>query len=62
MNISEHLTHFKIGNVKCHWGFWLLPKSFIAITLFGHVFFNKSKKELVEYLKTDRAAITINHE
>lgn len=48
--------------VKCHWNFKLLPKNFIAITLFGHVFFNISKKELEEYLKSPSGAITINHE
>ena len=52
----------EIEGLKFHWGFKLLPKDFIAITLFGHVFSNLSKKELEEYLLTKRGKKTINHE
>jgi hypothetical protein len=55
--------HYFIANgLKCHWNFWLLPKDFIAITLFGHGFFNRGKEELKKYLNTGIAKQTIRHE
>jgi hypothetical protein len=55
-------NYIETNGIKFHWGFKLLPKDFIAITLFGHVFSNLSKKELEEYLSTKRGKQTINHE
>lgn len=48
--------------LKCHWNFILLPKGFLAITLFGHIFFRKSKSELQAYLLSSYAKYTLNHE
>ena len=55
-------NYIEVNGLKCHWNFKLLSKDFIAITLFGHVFFRMSKEELEEYLKTIRGRWTINHE
>lgn len=54
--------YLNVGNFKCHWNFWLLPKRFRAITLFGHIFFNTSKEEMEEYLNSPRGKVTLNHE
>ena len=51
-----------VNGIHCHWDFKLLPDDFIAITLFGHVFFNTSKKKMQSYLLSERGAITLNHE
>jgi hypothetical protein len=48
--------------IKFHWNFKLLPKDFIAITLFGHVFSNMNKDELLKYISSKRGKKTINHE
>lgn len=56
------MSYIVKDGVKCHWNFWLLPKNFIAITLFGHVFFNISKEELEKYLNSPRGTRTIHHE
>lgn len=40
------------NGIKCHWNFKLLPSGFLAITLFGHVFFNKPKSYVERYLNT----------
>lgn len=50
------------NGVKCHPNFFLLPKKFIAITLFGHVFFNIKEEELKKLLKKKEGKIIINHE
>lgn len=55
-------NYIEVNGLKCHWNFKLLSKDFIAITLFGRIFFRMSKEELVEYLKTSRGKRTINHE
>ena len=55
-------NYIETNGVKFHWGFKLLPKDFVAITLFGHVFSNLSKNELEEYLSTKRGKETVNHE
>lgn len=62
MKIIQHDNYLDVDGLKCHWNFWLLPKSFIAITLFGHIFFNISKDELLNYLQTWDGQRTINHE
>lgn len=62
MELIEKKHYFIANGLKCHWDFWLLPKDFIAITLFGHIFFNRGKEELREYLNTERAQQTIRHE
>lgn len=49
-------------NIKFHHGFFLLPKKFSAITLFGHVFTNKSKIELEKWLNTYSGKVMANHE
>jgi hypothetical protein len=36
--------------IKVFWNFKLLPSSFIAITLFGLVFSNLNKEELLSYI------------
>lgn len=62
MKIQEFDHYFLANSLKCHWNFWLLPKSFRAITLFGHIFFNISKDELKEYLNKKSAIKTMRHE
>jgi hypothetical protein len=62
MELIEKKHYFIANGLKCHWNFWLLPKDFIAITLFGHIFFNVGKEELRKYLNTERAQQTIRHE
>lgn len=62
MKIQEFDHYFLANGLKCHWNFWLLPKSFRAITLFGHIYFNISKDELREYLNTESAITTMRHE
>jgi hypothetical protein len=62
MKIQEFDHYFLANGLKCHWNFWLLPKSFRAITLFGHIFFNISKDELKEYLNKKSAIRTMRHE
>lgn len=62
MKIQEFDHYFLVNGLKCHWNFWLLPKSFRAITLFGHIFFNISKDELKEYLNKKSAIRTMRHE
>ena len=62
MKIQEFDHYFLANGLKCHWNFWLLPKSFRAITLFGHIFFNISKDKLKEYLNKKSAIKTIRHE
>jgi hypothetical protein len=60
--IEEFKHYFLTRGLKCHWNFWLLPKSFRAITLFGHIFFNMNKEDLLAYLQTSRANQTMRHE
>lgn len=48
--------------LKFHANFFLLPKSFSAITLFGHVFTNKSKDVLEKWLDSWSGKKTANHE
>lgn len=48
--------------LKFHANFFLLPKRFGAITLFGHVFSNKSKAVLERYLNTFQGKRLANHE
>ena len=62
MYIQEQKYCFICDGIKCYWNFWLLPKSFLAITLFGRVYFNKNKTDLFNYLVTARARQTMNHE
>lgn len=62
MELIEKKHYFIANDLKCHWNFWLLPKDFIAITLFGHIFFNINKEQLREYLNNPRAARTLRHE
>ena len=50
------------NGIKCHWNFKLLPSGFLAITLFGHVFFNKPKSYVERYLNTLDGKYTMNHE
>lgn len=50
------------NGIKCHWNFKLLPPSFLAITLFGHVFFRNNKEFLEKYLNSYNGEVTINHE
>lgn len=62
MKFIEYKNYYEVDGLKCHWNFWLLPKRFIAITLFGHIFFNISKEEVYKYLITKKGKITLNHE
>ena len=62
MEIKEFTRYFLANGLKCHWDFWLLPKDFRAITLFGHIFFNISKEELRKYLNKKSAIKTMRHE
>ena len=62
LEVNDKKPYFKVNDIKIHWGFIFLPKSFRAITLFGRVFTNLSKNELYEYLLTPRGIKTINHE
>lgn len=48
--------------LKFHANFFLLPKSFSAITLFGHVFSNKTKEALKKYLNSYYGKKMANHE
>ena len=48
--------------LKFHWDFKLLHKSFSAITLFGHVFTNKSKDALIKWLNLPSGKRMANHE
>ena len=50
------------NGVKCHPNFFFLPKKFIAITLFGHLFFNIKEEELKKLLKKKEGKIIVNHE
>ena len=50
------------NELKCHWNFLLLPKDFLAITLFGNIFFRMKKEELMRYIDTYDGRITVNHE
>lgn len=49
-------------NLSVHANFWLLPKGFLAITLFGHIFFRFSKPELDHFLSTPSAQRIMHHE
>lgn len=48
--------------LKCHSKFWLLPKGFLAITLFGHIFFRLTDKEMERHLNSYSGEVTLNHE
>lgn len=50
------------NGIKCYSDFFLLPKSFIAITLFGRIFFRMKSEKLEDYLKSSAGKTTINHE
>lgn len=52
----------KKNGLTCHSNFWLLPKYFIAITLFGHIFFRLSDEEMEKHLNTYSGYVTLNHE
>lgn len=64
--ISEKDFYYEIISgknfIKVFWNFKLLPSSFIAITLFGAVFSNLNKKDLLNYLLSKRGRKTMNHE
>lgn len=56
------MNYIEKNGLKCHWNFWLLPNSFLAITLFGHIFFNNPKDWVEKHLESYRGAVTLNHE
>lgn len=64
--ISEEDFYYEIISgknfIKVFWNFKLLPSSFIAITLFGAIFSNLNKKDLLNYLLSKRGRKTMNHE
>jgi hypothetical protein len=62
MKVIDCGKYFEVDGLKCFWDFPLLPKKFLAITLFGNIFFRKSKSEVHSYLLTRSGKETINHE
>lgn len=64
--VITYETHYEVflkkDFIKVFWSFKLLPKSFIAITLFGAIFSNRNKNELLAYLTSNKGKITLNHE
>lgn len=48
--------------IKFYSDFWILPKGFCAITLFGRVFSNYDIKKLNNYLETYSGRVMVNHE
>jgi len=48
--------------LPCHTDFKLLPKYFLCITLFGHLFYNISEDELKSRLKTHKGHVDMHHE
>lgn len=52
----------KKNGMTCHSNFWLLPKNFLAITLFGHIFFRLNNNEMKWHLDSYSGNITLNHE
>lgn len=50
------------NGIKCHWDFKLLAKGYMAITLFGHIFFRDNKEFVENHLRTYGGEVTINHE
>lgn len=50
------------NGTKVHSGFALLPKRFVAITLFGRIFSNLKGKALSEYIESPQGKRTLNHE
>ncbi|WQJ53236.1 MAG: protease [Wendovervirus sonii] len=46
----------------CHTDFKILPEYFLCVTLFGHLFFNISEKQLKKYFKTTNGHIAVHHE
>ena len=55
-------TCLLVDGLKVHSSFKLLPKSYLAITLFGHVFFRMNIDKLIDFLSTEAGMETINHE
>jgi hypothetical protein len=63
MNVEEYKNYFLCDGIKVHWNFKLLPSGFEAITLFGHIFDNRPKDDLYEFLtKYWGGKIMVNHE
>lgn len=56
------MKHYVANGIKCYSDFRLLPDGFIAITLFGRVFFRMKAKKLEEYLLSPTGSRIINHE
>lgn len=56
------MKRFVNNGINCYSNFWLLPKGFCAITLFGSIFFRMNADELDYYLNTKSGKTTINHE
>ena len=56
------MAYIEKYGLKFHWDFILLLPSFGAITLFGHVFTNKTKAALIEYLNLPSGKKMANHE
>lgn len=56
------MAYIEKYGIKFHWNFKLLPSSFRAITLFGHVFTNKSKDVLIKWLNLPSGKKMANHE
>ena len=56
------MAYIEKYGLKFHWDFKFLPKKFLGITLFGHVFFTKSKSSLTRYLNTAKGREFANHE
>ena len=53
---------YKINGLNYHSNFFLLPKGYLAITLFGHIFFNKDKEYVENLLESYEGRIVMNHE
>ena len=58
----EKKHYFLVEGLKVHWNFKLLPAGFEAITLFGHIYDVRSKKDLERYLRTYNGQQMVNHE
>lgn len=52
----------KTSGLHYYCNFFLLPKDFLAITLFGCIFFRLTKKEMDDYAETKHFKTTMNHE
>jgi hypothetical protein len=56
------MTTIEKYGLKHHPNFFLLAPGFLAITLFGHVFYRMNKEQLERYLERESAKVTANHE